>query len=344
MKCKLKWLGGWSLLLLGLLVAVGHPTQAASVAQNADFSIQPVFDQNQTNRNLNYFNLRFKPGTTHEITLQVQNYTERTITIHSQFRNAITGFGGADAFTASDNHLDPSLKIPLTKLVQLQGSATIKLKPEETRFVRATVKMPANQYRGMIYGDWYFIENMKGNKNDRSSVASNYAYSMGLILQGSPYHVYPEIKYAKTEPILYHSHPALGVKLRNTQPMVLNNVSINASVEKKGLFASKYTYQAANRVINPNSSVTLPVSWAYDQLKPGTYTVHAKIIGQNYWNHLPMTWTINQKFTVKASQANTINQKALKKPVNQWIWIASATGVLWLLALVAWLRLLRLKG
>lgn len=57
-----------------------------------------------------------------------------------------------------------------------------------------------------------------------------------------------------------------------------------------------------------------------------------------------MTWTINQKFTVKASQANTINQKALKKPVNQWIWIASATGVLWLLALVAWLRLLRLKG
>lgn len=330
------------LLLLGLVFFInGNGVHAAGKNQNADFEVKPMFDTSQTNSALNYFNLKYKPGTKHEIKLQIQNYTEHEITIRSQFRNAVTDYGGVNAFTPEIKNLDPTLKTPLTEVVKLNGSKKLVLKPEEIRYITATVQMPKNKFRGMIYGDWHFIEYLKNNNNDRSSATSNYAYSIGVILQGEHYRVYPEIKYIDTASELYQGHPAIMINVRNNQPMVLNHVSMKATIEKKGIFASKRLYEATNRVINPNSKMSIPVSWDYDRLKPGNYEARVKIKGENYWNHLPMTWTINRKFTIRRSEADAINKQALKKPINRWAVVAVASGVALLISSSALIVLLK---
>ena len=329
------------LFLVGLCLLINLKPVQATTNQNADFEVQPVFDTSQTNQNLNYYNLKYAPGTTHQIKLRIQNYTEHPVTVHSEFKNAITGDGGENAFTASTQGLDRSLKVPLTTVVRLDGSAKITLKAEEIRYLTATIQMPKENFRGMIYGSWHFIEYLQDNQKDRSAATSNYAYSLGVILQGKPYRVYPELKYQTTTPELYQGHPALAIQLRNTQPMVLNQVALTATITKQGLFSAKRVYQATNRVINPNSKIRIPVSWEYDRLKPGKYQVQVKVVGQNYWNHLPMTWRINRQFTVKNAAIKAINQQAIQKPINHWAIVALASGVMLGLTIGALIMLLR---
>ncbi|XRJ96767.1 DUF916 and DUF3324 domain-containing protein [Latilactobacillus sakei] len=329
------------LLLIGICILINLKPAQAATDQNADFEVQPVFDTSQTNQNLNYYNLKYAPGTTHQIKLRIQNYTEHPVTVYSKFKNAITGVGGENAFTASTKGLDRSLKVPLTSVVRLDGPKKITLKAEEIRYLTATIQMPKENFRGMIYGSWHFIEYLQDKPKDRSEATSNYAYSLGVILQGKPFRVYPELKYQGTTPELYQGHPALTIQLRNTQPMVLNQVALTATVTKQGVFPTKRVYQVTNRVINPNSKLKIPVSWEYDQLKPGKYQVQVKVVGQNYWNHLPMVWRINKQFTVKNTAIKAINQQAIHKPINQWAIASLASGIMLVLATGALIVLIR---
>lgn len=202
--------------------------------------------------------------------------------------------------------------------------------------------MPTEKYRGMIAGSWHFIEYLDKQTEGGNSVASNYAYNVSVDLRGSNYQVYPEIKYASTKPILDGGHPALGIKLRNVEPMVLSKASFKAVVYKEGLFKSKRVYEKTNSSMAPNSSVTLPISWNYRTLRPGKYHVDIKVTGHNLWNDLPMTWTFKKNFTVKAEDTKRINAQAVKRPVNKWTVVATASGVLMLVSMVGLYQIIRI--
>ena len=330
-----------SLTLLGLTVLQVSQAQADAQTQNADFEVQPILPDEQENQSLNYFDLSLAKDQQKTIEMRIQNFTDHKITVHSDLRNSITQIGGGVNFQKSTQGLDASLKQPFNKIVTLdKESETINLDPQETKILKAVVKMPSERVNGMIYGDWHFIQYMN-KRGGQSSVSSNYAYSVGVSLRGQHYKVYPELKYDKTESMLYRRHPAMGVKIRNTQPMVVNNVTAKAVVSKEGLFGSKHVFNMSKQSIAPNSVLTMPISWDYDQLKPGKYTVETVVKGQNLWNKLPMTWHFKKHFTIKADDVKSINNQALKKPTNKWAFVATASGILMLVSATGLVKVLR---
>lgn len=327
-------LGGFSLL---------HPVQAASQNENADFEIQPIMPEGQVDESLNYFDVQFAPGTTHVIKMRVQNFTNHNITVKSEFQNGMTQMGGDMKFQTSTNGLDPSLKIPFTTIGSVNKSdRVIHLGPEETTVVQATIKMPNEKFNGLISGGWHFIEYRSNGDQKDQTISSNYAYMIGVILRGSHYKVYPELKYDSTQPILYDNRPALGIKLRNVQPMILKKIHFKAVVSKKGLFSDKRIYEKEGSSMSANSSVTLPVSWAYDDMKPGTYQVAVKVTGENLWNKLPMSWTFKKNLKVSKAAAADLNKRSIQRPTNKWIYAMTVAGTLLLVAAFGLYRVIRI--
>ncbi|WP_278319840.1 DUF916 and DUF3324 domain-containing protein [Latilactobacillus sakei] len=330
-----------SLTLLGLTILQANQAQADVKTQNADFEVQPILPDEQENQSLNYFDLSLAKGQRKTIEMRIQNFTDHKITVYSDLRNAMTQVGGGVDFQTNTKGLDSSLAHPFNKVATLEKkSQKIDLAPQQTKILKVNIKMPEEQINGMVYGDWHFIEYVN-KKGGQSSVSSNYAYSVGVSLRGQHYKVYPELKYDKTEAMLYRRHPAMGVKIRNTQPMVINKVTAKAVVSKEGLFSSKHVFNMSKQSIAPNSVLTMPISWDYDQLKPGKYTVETVVTGQNLWNKLPMNWHFKKSFTIKADDVKSINNQALKKPTNTWAYVATASGILMLVSATGLVKVLR---
>lgn len=320
-----------------------HPVQAAEQNQDADFEIQPILSDGQVNRSRNYFDLKFEPGSTHTISMRVQNFTTHKISVKTELQNAMTQEGGDMKYQAATAGLDESLKTPLTTLGSVnKKDRVINLGPEETTIVNATIKIPKDKFNGVIAGSWHFIENLKSGKGSGESISSDYAYDTGIIIRGSHYKVYPELKYSSATPIISGNRPAMGVKLRNSQPMLLNKVHFKAVVTKKGLFSEKRLYEKTQSSFAPNSSVMLPIAWNYDNMKPGKYEVAVKVTGENLWNKLPMSWTFKKSFKVTKKVADDINQQSVQRPKNRWFYVATASGVLLLISAVSLYKVIKI--
>ncbi|WP_409043543.1 DUF916 and DUF3324 domain-containing protein [Latilactobacillus sakei] len=335
-------------IILGVALGVvggfglSQQVQADNNTEKADFEIQPITSVAQVDTSLRYYDLKFKPGTKNTIKMRIQNFTDKKITVNSELQNGMTQVGGDMEFQSSTKGLDPSAKVPLTTIASVEKSArTIHLDPQETRVVEAEIKMPSENFNGMIAGGWKFTEHLE-NKTTDQTISSNYAYMVSINLRGSHYKVYPELKYASTKPILYDSRPAMGIKIRNTQPMVLKNVHFKAVISKAGLFSDNRLYEKEGSSMAPNSSVTLPVSWAYDNMKAGTYKVAVKVTGENLWNKLPMSWTFKKSFKVSEAEAASLNKRSLQRPTNKWLYVIAANGLLLLVAAYGLYRVIKI--
>ena len=321
------WMIGLS-LFLGIILGQQTIVHADVQTQTADFEIQPILPEEQVNASLNYFDLLLKPDSTRVIQMRIQNFSNKKITVESSLRNAYTQMGGNIDFTTDSSLLDKSLKTSFTQIATLtKGDQKIVLKAGETKMLSTTIKMPKAGYKGMIYGDWHFLERLKPDTKT-TATTSNYAYSVGVVLRGTDYEVYPKLSYGETAPILYRRHPAMGIKLRNTQPMAITKASVDATILQKGFNGSKHVYKATNLSIAPNSLLNIPISWSYNTLKPGDYEIQVKVKGLTFFNKFPHTWEFNKKFTVADSAVKTINKQAMQKPINHWFYGAIVSGAL----------------
>lgn len=340
-----KFLLGISLLLVGLLVN-DHVQAASTTAQNTEFEVIPLKPSSQVEINKDYFDLKIKPGKTETIRMQVKNYAHHKITVYSNLGNSFTQLGGDINFKKSSPDIDPQVSPSFTSIANLPKEyQKIELGPLEGKIVSATIKMPEEKQSGYIHGDWEFIEyaqNKDHVKSQGTGVSNNYSYSVGVVLRGSKYKVYPELKYQKVEPILNNGQAGMAINIRNTRPMMLTNATIKASITKEGLFSSRHVKTLSDKRIAENSVLRIPMSWDFEQLKPGRYRVNVSIKGNNYWNKLPMIWRFKKQFTIKNQQVKEINAKALKKPTNKWAYIASASGILTLVSTVACVRVFKM--
>lgn len=334
------WLG--LILVLAIWLTPQTMVAAAQSDDSTDFEVKPLFPEEQVDTTLNYFNLAYQKNSTHVIKMQVQNFASKTITVRVSLRNAYTQDGGGIDFTPQTKTLDPSLKHPLTTLITLhQGDKKLKLGPKQSRIISATVKMPKERFDGMIYGDWRFVEHPKVPKTKGGMITSNYAYSVGIVLRGQNYQVFPKVKYAKTTPMLFNRHPALGVTLRNIAPMAISKANVAVAIGRSG--GEVRTFNANNFMIAPNSRIVFPISWSYDVLKAGTYQIKVTLKGLNTQNRFPVSWTFTKTMQVNNSQAKTINNRAVKKPINYWFYATIVCGVFLVLSLggLIWTFILR---
>lgn len=330
---------------LGLAFALGlGQIQSVHAASSNDFEVQPVLPDNQTDQSENFYDLKVAKDTEQTLQLRIQNFTNKTITVKSDIRNAYTQVGGGIDFSATAA-TDQTLKHPLTTLLTLpKAQQTITLSAHEATTLTANLKIPKTGLKGMVYGDWHFTEKVNAKTEKHTAVKAHYAYSVGVCLQGKGYaQTSAALTYQNTRPFLYNKHPAMAITVKNSQPMAMRQVAITGQIALVGKANTKRTFQNSQVMIAPNSTLQVPISWNYDSMQPGKYQIKLHINGQNYANRFPIDQTFVKHFTVARSTADRLNQRAAKKPKNQWLPVTVGIGGLWLLAVGSLIWLLAVR-
>ncbi|WP_103653039.1 DUF916 and DUF3324 domain-containing protein [Bacillus thuringiensis] len=338
----------FTVLLLALMVTFGGRIASAN---EFNFSISPVLPKNQADENVTYYDLLLKQGEKQILTIQLQNSTDKKVTVEGQVASATTNVNGVVEYSPNQNKSDKTLQYNLKDFVKMPKE--IVLEPKKTKTIDVEVTMPNASFKGIIAGGLTFKQ--KSSETDPSSkdqkglaLKNEYAYVIALLMREDKEIVKPELILNEVEPSQVNYRNIISANLQNPTMGYLNQMKIDANV--KGIDDSSISYSSVKEMMQmaPNTNFEFPVPLNGNRLKPGKYHLSMDIFGEKDPNgqyvsknskgqdeHYKYKWHFDRDFTITGKQAQNLNAKDVTvKPDNSWIiWIIIA-GVLLVIALL----------
>lgn len=360
---KIKKIG---LLLLGFLLLGGTKIDA----EGANFSVVPQLPSNQTDKSLGYFDLLMKPGEFQELTIKLSNITDKEVTVNTTFSNATTADSGLAVYLPTEKKEDASLKYNISDYVQVEKQ--VKVPAQSNVDVKAKVKMPEEDFQGVMAGGFTFkqetSETDKENtsKDTSVSVKNEYRYVVALVMRQSEKEVTPSLKLNKIEAGQVNNRNVIKANLQNSKMSYLNQLNVSSKITSQADKSVSYSYNNANMQMAPNSNfdLSIPVSKQGDlsrgtskPLAPGKYHAYIEAYGEKSEDgkyvkkvegknvHYKYKWILEKDFEVTDTEAKKLNNSdptVEKKNSINWVMIIGL-GIIALLLVIIFLLLKRRK-
>ncbi|MDA9470555.1 DUF916 and DUF3324 domain-containing protein [Enterococcus sp. 5H] len=316
----------WGLFFI--LVFVGLVSGASRVsAGELDFTVTPIFPENQQNKALGYFDLRMKPNQKQFIEVEINNTSDRAITVEMHATTAVTNLNGVIEYKDLEPTLDTSLTYPFQTVAELPES--VDLKGNETKKVTIELTMPEEEYNGMILGGLYFKE--QGKKETELSdqkgmgVRNVFSYVVGVKLTETDLTFQPDLKLLEARGGQVNYHNAFEAQLQNPEAVEMNDLTVTAQVMKQGSSTILYEETREGLRMAPNSNFYYPVPLNGGAFQSGTYDMLVKA-------HTPeQEWELKTSFEITADQAKQINEASVEDieyGPPYWLWISIGAGII----------------
>jgi len=318
-------------LIFGLLVTLfsfACPTEAiATEEERVDFSVQAELPENQINTEVSYFDLRVEPAQEQPLNVSVFNHSNEEITVEASIHNASTNSNGIIVYEEQET-IDPSLNEPMTELVTLENE-TITVPAGGSETVTAMLNTPEDPFTGVKLGGLRFEKVDDENEEaDGVTIQNRYSYVIGLQISENDEEVPSELNLQSVSPTLVNHRTAVVAGLQNSQPKLMNNVSINAQVYEEN--SSEAIREATQENINmaPNSTMDFIIDWDNQPLEAGNYQLDLVAReGENEWE-----WT--EEFTIDEEQ-ESLNEQAVELEEPQTSSVGYIAGILVLILIIA---------
>lgn len=264
------------LLAVSFLAAAAVP---ASASTSLTFSVKPSFPTNQISGTKGYYHLHAAEGETYSLSFVISNTSDSRQTIFITPVNGLTSPSGGTQYvskTETPNSWLLEESYAAAPLTDIQKS--VDLKPNESKEIRFTVKMPRQLSSGTLLGGLHFTTNETSSSKKENSkdsdvsfvIKNQVAYVLGLQLD------FPEkeevnFSFGQPELGLIPSAPLLLLPMTNANATITENIKGNyqildsaQNVVFEGTFGS---FKMA-----PKTKINYPIHWNSDFFKPGTYT------------------------------------------------------------------------
>ena len=276
-----------------------------------------------------------KPKQKQEIETILYNSSDKEITINISVHNATTNQNGLIVYE-QDAKIDPSLKIPLNTIVTVSDQK-ITIPAYRSKTITATIGMPDDEFDGTILGGLHFE---KANEEDESSQAVNiqnkYAYVIGVQLSENDHEVYPDLQLKNIKPQLVNYRTAVVATIQNSEPVIIQNLNVQASVFKKGDTEVLHESYKENMSMAPNSTMDFVIDWENQELEKGEYVLKMQAqTGEKEWK-----WV--EEFTIEQKE-EVLNKQAVELEKNWTNWYLIALGVLTIIIGILIYVIIRLK-
>lgn len=268
------------------------------------FSVKAHLPENQLNKENSYFDLRVKPQDEQLLKTEILNHENEEITVKLSVRNATTNQNGMIVYEEIEAEGE-SNHPRLTELVTFEEEEIV-IPGGESKIVSAKLKMPEEEFDGIVLGGLHFEKVPKEETDiDGLAIQNKYAYLIGVVLSENDREVVPELEYVEATADIVNHRTASVITIENKSPIIMEDLTIKAKVYKEDSDLVKET--KLNEVnMAPNSTMDVVVDWENHPFEDGKYYVEVKA------SHPSNTWEWEDSFYILKKDATMINSHAVK--------------------------------
>ncbi len=304
----------WGLILTVLLglVAVLAPQSVQAKTSNS-YTLTAQLPPTQTNQQVTYFDLTAAENSIQPLAVAVHNTSQQQLTVKLAANDAYTANNGLIAYDrATVKSLSAPQSLRFSQLVQGKRAQSVTLAAGETKQVTFKVKMPDAPFSGLILGG---IRSVAALGDDGNNVQNKVAYNLSVVLRHSATPVLPQVKLARILPGSRLAKSGLLVRLRNSKPNIVSQMTFKGTVTQLGKAKVLSTYKQQELQMAPYSELNyfMPTKL----LQPGNYVLHLQLTGRDGYAQ-----TLTKRFHVDKGQQISMNdQKKAVAKTNWWLYI-----------------------
>ncbi|ALS35807.1 hypothetical protein ABID30_003292 [Enterococcus rotai] len=291
------------IFLFGLLQTLNASAQDKNNETNS-FYVQAVIPENQVDINKSYFDLKMQPEAEQELQVKLANPEAEPITVSVNAINAMTTEEGMIDYTVKGIK-DKTLNYPFESLIKV-SETTISLQPYETKIARFHLKMPKEQYDGVIVGGLRFTKNLPENevKNKEVTIQQRFHYVVGVVLNETETAIVPDYEMDAVNVAKSKQGKKMSVihSIRNKNAAISKKMELKIAIRKKGEEAPLINLDKEALEMAPDSVMDFPVP-IKRQLQPGHYSSKTQI------NQDGKKWVFENEFEITREQVKLINEE-----------------------------------
>lgn len=299
------------------------PMSANGEGEESQLSVKAILPENQLSKDSGYYDLKVTPGQTQELILKVYNMSDKESTAKIEVNPAYTGASGSFNYSMDASERDESMKLPLSDIAKVDEHISIPAKSEADVKIKLTI--PAEEFDGIIFGGIRVTNAEKASKaadkneeeNGSFSISNKYAYTIAVRLREKEKLPKSDLKIKTIAASQVVGRNAVKVNLQNPTPTIIDKVTYDAKVMKKGKNEMLHEQKVSDYRIAPNTNFDFAINWDNKPFEAGDYqlemTAKSEETGQ--------LWEFKQGFTISAKEAKELNDKAidLEKDYTKYI-------------------------
>lgn len=312
-----------SIFLLGFYICIFSffivPTIGNAENSTLNFYVTPEFPDSQVEGSDAYFDLNLSPGSKEKLSIKLQNASDKPIKLKITAHTAYTNVHGVVEYGKDALNRDPTLVNSIDDLIE--PSDIVELSEKETKTVSVTLKMPKEQFEGLLAGGLRIseiVDEKEEAEPEGEGVAINneFAYIIGVVVSNTRTSIQPDIDLVDVFADQLNYRNIISASLQNFTSTFINHLEVDATIQKEGSDEILYSANQDQMQMAPNSTFNFPISLEGDRFRSGNYLLKLKAkSGEEKWE-----W--EKSFKITADESRKLNKQdvTVDKRMDWW-WI-----------------------
>lgn len=233
-------------------------------------SVQPILPENQHNIEATYYDLRVTPGQEQELKLELINTSDVEQKVIIQINDATTNEKGDIDYSDRTSVVpkDDSLNISLKDIATTDPEIIVPAR--ETKIATVQLKVPKNQFDGMILGGIKVISFEKKSTDKQEEKT----YIVAVKLTETDVPVKAELDLLKLSPSQISGENVFEAAIQNKQATNLEDIEYVAEVYTKASNELVQKTKVTGYQMAPNSTFIWTVRGEAQAFQSGKYKIH----------------------------------------------------------------------
>jgi len=323
--------------LVMLYVMIGFVGFSQEVFANGElnFSVRTITPESQFGDDKGYFDVELQPGETEELTLVVKNVRNIPIDLSITAHTAYTNINGVVEYGGETDQPDPTLKVEMKDLLDVEDEP-IRLEAGEEKRIVTTLTMPQDEVEGLLAGGLQLSEVAQEEEEEDSEdkgmqIINSFSYVIGVVASNDRTQtIVPELALLDVFADQINYRNAFSATIQNFLPTFVNELSVEASVRREG--SDTILYRASEEMMQmaPNSNFNFPISLNGERFRSGTYVLNMTARSGEH------EWSWEETFDVTADEARRLNQSDVSVKDTNWWLIAAIVLIVIIISVLAY--------
>lgn len=306
-----------------LLVSVSTQVQAADkkdVNENKGlgFTVSPVFNQNQIERNSSLFYVKTTPGEEQTVEVNIRSTQKSPVVIKINMFDAFTSYLGTIQYEAPKKikNRDETLKNSVSEVVSSEEKE-VTVENFEEKTVKIKITPPKDEYQGVKMGA---IEFLSDQKEQKGAMQMKGSFQVGVILasSGDQFNDGEKLEMKEVKAQLDRGARLVTANLQNPESKTLENLKIRGTITDKKSGKKIKEREMKGVSMAPNSNFNYEMDWGLAELPAGKF--HYSMNVKNDFHE----WKFEKDFEISGKLASDINDESAYKILTpSWIKLVS---------------------